>query len=136
MIIHNNYLEKYCTKCDLEYSDIFYKLCRPCQINYFKENFASWTSGNKDIDDFIQKLQSEISNPSDTAFEWIPYNQFNDINEIDSNDYATVYSAMWKDGPLNYDKSKHKYIRDQDTKVVLKCLYNSQNNTNEFLNEV
>ena len=104
--------------------------------DYFKGNFTNWTSGDKDIDDFIQKLQLEINKPSDTVFEWIPYYQFNDINELGRNDCGTVYSAIWKDGPLNYDKSKHKYIRDQDTKVVLKCLYNSQNNTNEFLNEV
>ena len=136
IVIHNYYLGEYCTKCDQRYDYIFDEWCKSCQRDYFKGNFTNWTSGDKGIDDFIQKLQLEISKPSDTVFEWIPYNQFNDINEIGRNDYATVYSAVWKDGPLNYVKSKHKYIRDQNTKVVLKCLYNSQINTNKFLNKV
>ena len=139
MIIHNNYIKEYCTKCDQRsYDYLFNKWCKSCQRDYFKRNFTNWTSGDKDIDDFIQKLQSEISDPSEPVFEWIPYNQFNVISEVGRNDYATVYSAIWKDGPFNYNKNKRKYIRDRwnSTKVVLSCLCNSQNNTNEFLNEV
>jgi hypothetical protein len=40
------------------------------------------------------------------------------------------------DGPLNYDNNKMEYKRTPNEKVALKCLYNSQNITNEFLNEV
>jgi hypothetical protein len=30
-------------------------------------------------------------------------NQFSDIKEICKNDFATIYSAICKDGPLRYD---------------------------------
>ena len=93
-------------------------------------------SGNKKIDDLIQEMQSKINDKSDVVFEWIPYNQFDYIKEISKRDFATLYSATWKDGPLCYKSYYEEYTRKSDKKVALKCLYNSQNITNEFLNEV
>ena len=81
-------------------------------------------------------MQLKINNRNDIIFEWIPYNQFSDIKEIGRGGFATVYSAIWKDGPLNYNKDIVKYTRNPDKKIALKCLHNSQNITNEFLNEV
>ena len=80
-------------------------------------------------------MQFKINNKNDSVFEWIPYNKFDNVEEINKGDYATVYSAVWKDGPLYYDDEK-KYLRMPDKKVTLKCLHNSQNITSEFLNEV
>ncbi|UZO05092.1 uncharacterized protein OCT59_025453 [Rhizophagus irregularis] len=57
---------------------------------------------------------------------------FSNIKEIGKGGFATIYSATWKDGPLSYDC---EYIRDKK-KVALKQLYNSENITIEFLNEV
>ena len=91
-------------------------------------------SGNKQLDNFIQKMQLKRSFHDDIVFEWIPYNLLDDIKEISKGDFATVHSAMWKDGPLSYDDDY--YTRKSGKKVVLMCLYNSQNITNEFLNEV
>ena len=97
-------------------------------------------SGNKKIDDLIQEMHLKINGTNNVVFEWIPYNQFNDIKEIGKSGFATVYSAIWKDGPYYYyNKSSDiniKYKRQPNKKVALKCLYNSQNITNEFLNEV
>ncbi|UZO05218.1 uncharacterized protein OCT59_025578 [Rhizophagus irregularis] len=45
-----------------------------------------------------------------------------------------VYLAIWKDGPLKYDMELKRTTPNKE--VALKCLYNSQNITNEFLNEV
>ena len=60
-----------------------------------------------------------------------------DIKEIGRGGFATVYSAIWKDSPLKYDKGTEKYVKlSLNYKVALKCLHNSQNITNEFLNEV
>ena len=50
-------------------------------------------------------MQLNIDNYHDIVFEWIPYNQFNDIKEIGKSDFITVYSAIWRDGPLRYKKS-------------------------------
>ena len=84
-------------------------------------------------------MQLKINHPWNIVFEWISYNQFSDIEEIGRGGFATVYSAIWKDGPLKYDDKKHEYTRNSNysnCKVALKCLHNSQNITNEFLNEV
>jgi hypothetical protein len=58
----------------------------------------------------------------DSDFEWIPYNQFYKIEKIGKGGFATIYSAILKDG--------------SDKKVALKCLDNSQNLIDELLNEV
>ncbi|GBC37550.2 kinase-like domain-containing protein [Rhizophagus irregularis DAOM 181602=DAOM 197198] len=68
------------------------------------------------------------------VFEWIPYNRFNDIKELetDKDDFVKVFSAVWMDGPLLYCKNECEYKRScQNKKVTLKCLYNSQNIINE-----
>jgi hypothetical protein len=124
----------YCVKCDKEYINTKYKWCKSCQINYFKNNFTSWTSGNNKIDDLIQRTQLKVSNHNDTIIEWIPYDQFSNIKEIGEVDFAKVYSAMWKDGPLNYDINKMKLNRIPDRNVSLKCLQII--NVNEFLTKV
>ena len=67
--------------------------------------------------------------------EWIPYNQFDDIKEIGKRDFVTIYSGLWKSGPLTYDENNdEKYTRESaNKKVTLKC---SQNLIDEILNEV
>ena len=80
-------------------------------------------------------MQLKIDKYNDIVFEWIPYNQFSDIKEIGKGGFATVYSAIWKDGRLNWNRAD-KYTREPNNKVALKCLHNSQNITDEFLNEV
>ncbi|RIA88016.1 hypothetical protein C1645_826957 [Glomus cerebriforme] len=87
------------------------------------------------IDDFIHEMQLKINTYYDIIFEWIPYNQFNEIKEISRVDSVTLYSSIWKDGPLHYDESKLKYTRISDKDVALKC-FNLQNITDEFLNMV
>ena len=122
-----------CKKCGKRYTS--YRWCKPCQIDNLKGNFTNWTSGNEKIDNFIQEMQLKINRYNDIVFEWIPYNQFSDIKEIGKGGFATVYSAIWKDGALEYD-GFNEYTRKSNCKVALKCLHNSQNITNEFLNEV
>ena len=122
-----------CKKCGEKYTDVDWRWCKPCLINDLKTNL---TSGNEKIDNFIQEMQLKMESHWDLVFEWIPYNQFSDIKEIGRGGFATVYSAIWKDGPLIYDYDCKYYTRTSNQKVALKCLHNSQNITNEFLNEV
>ena len=99
-----------CKKCDKPYGNEWNaktERCE-CQLNYSKNNFTSWTSGNKKIDDLIK----------DEVFKWIPYNQFNIINKINESDLVT---AIWNDGLLTL-------------LVVLKNI--SQNVIDELLNKV
>ena len=114
------YNKGYCKMCDNKYTDITNKWCKPCQINDLKANFTSW-SKNEKIDSFIQEKQLSITHYDDIVFKWIPFNQFNNIEEIKRNEFAILYSAIWK---------------NNDEKVVLKCVYNSKNMISKFLNEV
>jgi serine/threonine protein kinase len=99
-------------------------------------NFTNWMSGNEKIDDLIQDMRLRVDSNFNIIFEWIPYNQFTYIKEIGKGGFATVYAAIWKDGPLKYDADKKIYTRVSNKKIALKCLNNLQNVTNKFLNEV
>jgi hypothetical protein len=81
-------------------------------------------------------MQSSIKDYNDIVFEWIPYNQFNEIKEIGKSNSLTIYSAIWKDGPLYYDFDKKEYTRDSYKEVTLKCLQNLQNIIEFLTNEV
>jgi hypothetical protein len=130
LVYENKY---YCEKCDNEYTNTTFKWCKSCQLNDLKKNFTNWTSGNINVDNLIQEMQLKLNDPDDTIFEWIPYNQFNNIKEIGKGGFATIYSAIWNKGSLSHNK--YEYIRTPKL-VALKQLYDSQNITIGFLNEV
>ncbi|PKY32978.1 hypothetical protein RhiirB3_451553 [Rhizophagus irregularis] len=125
-----------CKRCG-KYSSNYLRWgwCKSCQKNDLKKNFTNWTSGNEKIDNLIQGKQLGINNCHNNIIEWISYDQFDDIKELGKDGFSTIYSAIWKDGPLQYDENECEYSRKQSIKVNLK-LYNSQNIINEFLNEV
>jgi hypothetical protein len=108
--------------------------------NWISENnvttikiLTNWISGNEQIDHLIQEIQLEINDLRNIVFEWIPYDQFNNVEKMDECNFSEIYLAIWKNGPLF---GKNIYMRNQNKKVVLKFLYNSQNITNIFINEV
>ncbi|EXX57914.1 Rad53p [Rhizophagus irregularis DAOM 197198w] len=140
IILQSKYCEEYskkcCIKCMEKYTNIMYKWCKSCQIDFLEKNFKTWTSGNKKINDFIQKMQLKTDNLWDIIFEWIPYNQFNKVKKIGRGNIATIYSAIWKNGPLYYNYNKNELTRRSNRKIALKCLYNSQNNIDELLNKI
>ena len=96
----------------------------------------NWTSGNEKIDDFIQEVQLKTNDYNDIVLEWIPYNQFNEIKETDKNGLITVYSAIWKNGPLYKGNGLNNYTRDSNKEVALKCFHNSQKSIDSLINEV
>src|ERR1044072_2069078 len=87
----------------------------------------AYFSGNKKVDDLIQEMRLKFNSKKDIIFEWIPYNLFDNIEEIGKGDFATVYSAIWKYGPLHYNDHKEEYSRRSHKNVALNCLHNSQN---------
>ncbi|UZO17137.1 uncharacterized protein OCT59_008498 [Rhizophagus irregularis] len=93
-------------------------------------NLINWISGNEKIDNFIQEIQEH----QNIVFEWIPYGQFNEINKTGKNGFMTVYSAIWKNGPLNYQHGRYK--RDPNKEIALKYLHNSQDPVESIINEV
>src|ERR1051325_3343079 len=98
-----------CEKCGERYTDTTYKWCKPCQINNLKKNFANWTSGVEKLDDCIRKAQLKIKDPSDSIFEWLPYDQLSDIKKMSKNADFDIFSAIWEVGPLKYDVNKREY---------------------------
>ena len=133
MVIQNIY----CEKCGIKYINKLNKWCTICKVS----NITNCASGDKRIDEFIQGMKLDVEYDDDIivnikVFEWIPYNQFNNIKEIIKNSYVTVYSAIWKDGPLVYNHIVEEFVRYSDGKVILKCLYNSQNMINDVLDKV
>ena len=133
LVFGYNHFEGFCKICFQTYTNEDRKWCNSCQINYLKTKFTEWTSGNKQIDDFIQKRQLRI-NYTDILFEWIPYSQFNVIKQIGNGDLITINLATWRNGPSYYYKGE--WMRKSNEKVALKCFCNSQNITDELLNEV
>ncbi|CAB5388893.1 unnamed protein product [Rhizophagus irregularis] len=126
----------YCKKCSNQYTNISYEWCKSCQINYLKNNFTNWTSGNKKIDGLIQEMQLKIKNCGDIIVVWIPYYQFSNIKKIGKGGFSTVYSALWKNVLLQCNTNYEELERTRDIRVALKCLNNSQDISNGLLNEV
>ncbi|GBC45619.2 kinase-like domain-containing protein [Rhizophagus irregularis DAOM 181602=DAOM 197198] len=114
--------------------------CILCQMYDIKINSTSWTSGDEEIDEliseFTQEIQLKIIKSCDTIFEWIPYNRFINIKEVGKGHFMTIYSAIWKDGPLHYDLKSVKGTRKSNKNVTLKCYYNSHDKINKILEKV
>ncbi|GBB97826.1 hypothetical protein RclHR1_03080015 [Rhizophagus clarus] len=125
MIVFNNR----CKKCNYA-----------CNTMYFKRNFKNWTSGNKDIDKFIQDTQllSHTEDELPKVLEWIPYDRFCDMKYIAKGGFGKVYKATWIDGIIfKWSNITSNWERNhKNMSVALKSLDNSKNITSEFINEV
>ncbi|EXX52892.1 kinase-like domain-containing protein [Rhizophagus irregularis DAOM 181602=DAOM 197198] len=122
-----------CKECKQLNTEHFY--CWSCKSQYFKQNFKNWTSGNHDVDEFIQKAQLKAKN-FDQIIEWIEYDEFEDVEYLAKGGFGTTFKAIWKDGPWKLNFGNNQLERDGEIKVALKCLHNSQSITADFLKEV
>ncbi|POG71825.1 hypothetical protein GLOIN_2v1601871, partial [Rhizophagus irregularis DAOM 181602=DAOM 197198] len=112
-----------------------YSYCQPCNSKRFQQNFKNWTSGNHEVDEFIQKAQLE-ANHMDQIVEWIEYDKFEDVEYLAKGGFGTTFKAVWKDGCIdNWYYHYNQWKRISKTKVALKCLHNSQDITTDFLKE-
>ncbi|CAG8568773.1 16627_t:CDS:2 [Funneliformis caledonium] len=70
--------------------------CKDCETNAFKENFRYWTSENLNL---IRYTQLNATGSVD-YLEYIDFKQFDLIeNTNKSDDFSTIYSAIWMEGP-------------------------------------
>ena len=124
-----------CKECNQENTSSNW--CKACNAKHFQQNFEKWTSGNLDIDKFIQETQLS-ANKYFEVIEWIPYDRFYDIEYIAKGGFGKVYRANWIDGCIRkWDNKNQNWKRPYPNKfVALKSLNNSQNVPLEFLNEV
>jgi hypothetical protein len=111
MVLENSF----CTICGHQHENISDQECKSCKIHYVKPNLIS---KSEQIDKLIQEIRLKINDSSDVIFEWIPYDQFYNIIET-RNDLSV---ALWKNGPLQYDRYKRKFSRNKYKRVALKYL--------------
>ena len=55
--------------------------CQSCNSKHFQQDFNKWTSGNKEIDEFIQNFQSNATRHEE-VLEWIPYEKLVILNTL------------------------------------------------------
>ena len=118
--------------------DIYDNCNKICFAKRFQQNFKNWTSGNNNIDKFIQDTQSAYHTVLNLPLEWIPYDRFYDIKYIAKGGFGKVYKANWLDGYMQcWDNENQNWKRKgKNMFVALKSLDNSKNVTLEFMNEV
>ncbi|POG62879.1 kinase-like domain-containing protein [Rhizophagus irregularis DAOM 181602=DAOM 197198] len=113
-----------------------WKWCQPCNAKRFKDNFKNWTSGNKDIDEFIQQSQLNAVHHK-KYLEWIPFGKFQNINYIAKGGFGKIYTAEWPEGDIEYwDIKNQKWYRSPHDKYVLKSLNNFSDICSDFLDEI
>jgi hypothetical protein len=111
--------------------------CENCDIAILKINFRNWTSGNPNIDEFIRNTQLKAKENMD-YLEWIEFDQFELVKNINKRGaFSSIYSAVWMEGPRwNLDEEADVWNRNGPVKVILKRLDNSQNMSQEFIEQV
>jgi hypothetical protein len=120
-----NYMVVLNNKCK-ECNEICYAKC-------FQLNFLNWTSGNKDIDEFIQDTQSSAHSNVEKVLEWIPNNRFHNIEYITTNRYI----ANWIDGYIiDWNSKNQNWEREGQNMSVNMRSIELKNITLEFINEV
>ncbi|EXX64481.1 Bck1p [Rhizophagus irregularis DAOM 197198w] len=123
-----------CGECNEPGTGLYW--CQPCNAKRLKENFNNWTSGNNNIDEFIQ--QSQLNAFFCTkCLEWIPFEKFENVTYLTRGGFSKIYSADWPEGKIgHWDIENQEWIRTS-RKVALKSLNNSSNNiSNDFFNEI
>src|ERR1043165_8255602 len=112
-----------CKKCGQPKNNYYWR-----RICMFQQNFKNWTSGNHDVDEFIQKVQLKAKNEHQ-VLEWIEYDRFENFEYLAKGGFGITYKAVWKDGYLKYDYNNGQFIRKKDDEnghpVALKCLLKS-----------
>ncbi|PKK57708.1 hypothetical protein RhiirC2_797564, partial [Rhizophagus irregularis] len=112
-----------CNKCNLV-----------CHAMHFQQNFGNWTSGNNDIDKFIQYSQLSAHDDCERVLEWLPYNKFYNIRYI----MKDMYRANWIDGNIiNWNNNNQNWKRKgQSMFATLKRLNNPKYIILELANEI
>ncbi|CAB4410641.1 unnamed protein product [Rhizophagus irregularis] len=97
--------------------------------------FENWTSENEVLDKFIQQTQLETPDPRH-HMQWIPFENFSDVKFVLKGGYSSVFSATWANKKEKvWDGAKQTFV-EKPLMVALKSLKNSQNVSDEFLDEI
>ncbi|CAG8633328.1 2431_t:CDS:1, partial [Diversispora eburnea] len=118
-----------CIKCNIRRRIDNSHICYYCHgINSLISN-----SGNINIDNFIKGTQSLSNRNLDPLLQWVPFEEFKDLEKIGQGGFSQIFKATWKiNKRINY---KGTVKRSSKQTIVLKVLNNSQNVDTVFLNE-
>ncbi|WNE40705.1 MAG: Serine/threonine-protein kinase PknD [Mycoplasmataceae bacterium] len=130
-----------CSDCHQPYTGE--EWCRDCNSQRLRVNFSNWTSGNSQIDEFIQNLQLQATE-ANKFLEWIPYEQFTNIEFLAQGGFGKVYKAWWTEGNVQYwDREKNQWQRKKEVKEkdlknidLVRKIRNLFSNKNEYLEVV
>ena len=105
-------------------------------LKHYVIDHLLYKSGNKVVDDFIRYTQIN-SSLKVRILEFVPYNQFKNIEFIAEGGFSKIYKATWIDGYIqSWNEEKLIFERNGHWIVALKNLNNSENITSRELNEV
>ncbi|CAG8791361.1 3153_t:CDS:1, partial [Dentiscutata erythropus] len=132
-VIENTGEKRHCEYCNNQVIAITY--CENCIRNYLKRDFSEWTTGNVKIDKWIQECQINSVSPSD-IFEWIPFENFTNIEFREEGNFSLIYIATWRNGPFTeWDTEKQELKRNGGETYILKSLKNSRTEDEQWLKD-
>src|ERR1051325_6562403 len=107
-----------CEKCKQPKTSSSYSsyswCCATCNAKYFQQNFKNWTSGNHDVDKFIQKAQLKAT-LREEVLEWIEYDRFENVEYLAKGGFGTTFKAIWKDGPIwRWNSENNQWLREKE----------------------
>ncbi|CAG8492771.1 7242_t:CDS:2 [Diversispora eburnea] len=76
---------------------------------HFSKKFGTWSSGNVNVDKIIQ--ESQINNPA-LNLQWIPYENFHDIEHIADSEYYTLHLARLRNEMIDCEDVSLKELKD------------------------
>src|ERR1043165_4510080 len=91
-------LIRLCNECSQPNTDDHW--CQSCNSKHFRNDFNKWTSGNKEIDEFIQNFQLNATCYQE-VLEWIPYEKFENVKYLAKGGFGMVHKSIWVDGHIN-----------------------------------
>ena len=119
-----------CPTCNRYNTDLTW--CQSCNPKLLTEG---WISVNETLDKLIKSTQLKATEYDNSKYlQWIPYNDLTNIEKIGEGEFATISKATWLNGYKSINYNNERTIKDMP--VALKKLHNSQNISDEFLNEV
>ncbi|CAG8811566.1 7835_t:CDS:1, partial [Racocetra persica] len=77
-----------CKECNATYNTQDYGWCKLCNSKHILNNFNKLSSGDSDIDKFLQTTQLNTDS-LERIIEWIPYDRLQDIKYIDKGGFGT-----------------------------------------------
>ncbi|CAG8627999.1 3517_t:CDS:2 [Cetraspora pellucida] len=111
--------------------------CPECHSKLLLEENPGWTSGDEKLDNYIKKTIIDARRSYD-YLEFIPFENFKDIEIIGKGGFATAFSAIRTnclEGHFTWDVKENKYFRKSycDYRIALK--YFHKIDAEAFLNE-